>query len=519
MKITAKVMGAAIAASLLLMPAVLVRAEQYSHVRIVRLSFAQGTVTIQRPDVSEWAKAPVNTPIQEGFKVSTGGGSFAEVEFENGSTARVGEASLLEFNQLALTASGDKINHLTLKQGYATFHVFPALADDYEVKAQDATLKPKGKTEFRADLNQGKLRVEVFRGSVDVSGAKGSATLAKNQVLELAADTEQAFQISHGITKDEWDTWVAERDRDLQADNRAPSPYRNGPAYGWSDLNDYGNWSYYPGYGYGWAPYTTGLWSPFSFGQWAWYPSFGYTWIGYEPWGWLPYHYGNWLFDPAAGWFWIPGGFANGWYPATVNWYQGPGWVGWAPSSTGGGSKPGSSSSAAASGTGQKCPPNGCIMAVTTEAFSGGARISPGKLLKQVDVATASLVPQPSIQPGRLALLPGTAMAVAPSTQALTTSRTGLASVPGARFGYPASSAAGPTSSRASAPARAFQGRSAPAYSSHSQARSGSYSSSFGSVSSGSSGSSHMGGSSVSVSSGSLGSSHSGGGAGASGHH
>jgi FecR protein len=162
--------SAVIAALLVFMAAMCAWTEQYSHVRIVRLSFAQGTVTIQRADSSEWAKAPVNTPIQEGFKISTGSDSFAEVEFENGSTARIGEASLLEFTRLALAGSGKKVNHLTLLQGYASFHVFPASADDYQLKVENTGLKPRGKAEFRADLEQRKLRVEVFRGAVDVSG-------------------------------------------------------------------------------------------------------------------------------------------------------------------------------------------------------------------------------------------------------------------------------------------------------------------------------------------------------------
>jgi len=36
----------------------------YSHARVVRLSFVEGTVTVQRPDMTDWAEAPANTPIQ-----------------------------------------------------------------------------------------------------------------------------------------------------------------------------------------------------------------------------------------------------------------------------------------------------------------------------------------------------------------------------------------------------------------------------------------------------------------------
>ncbi len=100
-----------------LLTAGLLWGQEYSHARIVRLSFVEGTVTVARPDVQEWAQAPVNTPLEEGFKLSTGEGSFAEVEFENGGAIRLGQRALLDFTQLALAASGGKINHLQLEAG------------------------------------------------------------------------------------------------------------------------------------------------------------------------------------------------------------------------------------------------------------------------------------------------------------------------------------------------------------------------------------------------------------------
>jgi len=162
--------------------------QQYSHARVVRLSFTEGAVTTQRPDLPDWSTAPVNTPIQEGFKLSTAENSFAEVEFENAlSTARLGQLSLLEFNQLALAPDGGKVNRLTLNQGYATFHFVPSEQDVYEVKAGDATLTPNGKAQFRVDLDEGQVRVEVFKGSVEVSSREGPQTLTKNMVLDLRA--------------------------------------------------------------------------------------------------------------------------------------------------------------------------------------------------------------------------------------------------------------------------------------------------------------------------------------------
>lgn len=131
----------------------------------------------------------VNTPLQEGFELATSDNSFAEVEFENGSTARLGELSRLTFNQLALDAQGAKLNRLTFEQGYATFHVLsehqPAEHPDvYSVSIADATLIPDKKSEFRTDYFEGQLRIEVFHGSVRVATPTKSVKVGENQTLE-----------------------------------------------------------------------------------------------------------------------------------------------------------------------------------------------------------------------------------------------------------------------------------------------------------------------------------------------
>jgi hypothetical protein len=387
-------------------------AQTNSHARIVRLSFAEGTVSVQRPDVTGWAAAPVNTPIQEGFKVSTGQDSFAEVEFESGSTARIGELSLLEFTELSLSPSGGKVNRLAFNQGYATFHINPNADDVNEINVARVKLTPSGKAEFRTDLDGDKLRVEVLKGAVEFSSPQGSEVLSKNRVLETSVTTEEAYQVTHGITKDSWDDWVAERDN-VQASNRAPSAYTSqaaGTNYGWADLYNYGNWSYLSGFGYGWCPAMYAGWSPFTLGRWVWYPAFGYTWISYEPWGWLPYHYGNWLFDPTFGWAWFPGAFGS-WGPAQVNWYQGPGWVGWAPRTPVAGPRGGTRV-----GGSTGCPGPGCIRAVPVQALQGGRLITPTSLMS-VDAFKAEQISQPDVTPALQAKFTGTPLPAAPATR------------------------------------------------------------------------------------------------------
>ncbi len=397
LRLTIEVMGPCLAALLTAMAGF---AQTYSHARIVRLSFVEGTVTVERPDVSEWSSAPVNTPIQEGFKLSTAEKSFAEVEFENASTTRIGQLSLLEFTQLALSPSGGKLNRLTLYQGYATFNAIPESEDIYELKAGDATFTTYGKTRFRVDLDEGVTRVEVFKGSVEVASPSGSGTLAKNAVLELRPATQEPFKVSQGITKDEWDEWVDQRETAETALRNRPQPggYTNDVnslRYGWNDLSNYGNWSYLAGTGYGWFPYAGSGWGPYSNGRWCWYPGFGYTWISGEPWGWLPYHYGQWVSVPNSGWCWIPGNL-GAWSPALVTWYQGPGWIGWSP-------RPGTSTPGGRNACSQA---PGCATAVSLNSFLDGKPVTPGGALA-VDVSQGHLVANPDIAPNERVKLPG----------------------------------------------------------------------------------------------------------------
>jgi uncharacterized protein DUF6600/FecR-like protein len=372
-------------------------AQEYSHVRIVRLSFEEGTVNLTRPNVGATSEASVNTPIEEGYVLSTSQDSFAEVEFENTSTARVGQLSELHFNQLALDSNGTKLNGMELRQGYATFTILPENGDQYNVQAGAVTIVPfSDKTvQYRVDLDSAGARVEVFKGTVEVSGSFGQRRVGKNDVLEFDSAADEPLQVSHGITKDAWDEWVEQREDEAQMARRKGPPGNytsevNSYLYGWNDLYYYGAWNNIPGYGMCWFPSVGYGWVPYSVGQWVWYPGFGYTWVSFEPWGWLPFHYGGWFFDPGFGWAWAPGGF-NTWSPALVNWYQGQTWVAWSPRPLR--PRPGGGMTAS-----QACPGQTCTTVVSTEAFRSGRPVQ-GHRVAGVDVTDSFAVGRPSIAP------------------------------------------------------------------------------------------------------------------------
>jgi Family of unknown function (DUF6600)/FecR protein len=378
-------------------------AQPDSQVRIVRLSFVEGTVRLYRPDADQWAKAFVNTPIQQGFKIATDANSFAEVEFENGSTVRLGQSSELDFPSLALTPEGAKINHLTLAQGYATFAFSPEKGDVYNVAAGGSNFDASSKSRFRLDLDQESQRLEVFNGAVAVQSPYGNESVARNQVLELAAGGANPLQITNGITEDAWDQWVDKRQQTATVAVNKTGPAKGGlyggsSVYGWSDLSYFGAWNDLPGVGSCWSPMMGAGWAPYSIGRWSWYPGMGYTWISAMPWGWLPFHYGSWISPAGTGWCWLPGNFST-WSPALVTWYQGPGWVSWAPRNYGGGFN-----------TPVNCPAGqNCSVTVSSNTFQGGRGISPHDVLR-VKPFQGRAVASPTLPLTRSLRLPGPAV-------------------------------------------------------------------------------------------------------------
>ena len=389
---------------ILILPAILFSQKGLSHVRVVRLSYVSGTVGVKRPASTEWAKAMVNTPIQEGFELSTSANSYAEVEFENGSTARLGEFSQVTFAQLAMDEDGNKLNRLTFGQGYGTFHLLPEHHDAYSIELAEATLTPNGKSEFRTDFLHGQARVEVFSGSVAVETSLKTVKLGKDKTLEFdPGATEMAMNAKQGIVKDSWDKWTSQRDTQSQLSIADQAVSARGPAYGWSDLNVYGEWGFFPGFGYGWSPFASAGWSPYSMGMWSWYPGMGYTWISGEPWGWMPYHFGNWNFSPGFGWFWMPG-TSSSFSPALVSWYSGAGWVGWAPQG--------------AVGTrGQSI-----VTTVPGTVVQNGLMVS-SQNANHVPTTAGTMITRMPFQPGAGAMLPGPVLSA--SAETLFTPRAG----------------------------------------------------------------------------------------------
>jgi len=306
---------------------------QDSKARIVRLSFIDGQVQIDRNAGQGWEKAILNMPIIEGTKLSAEQGSHAEVEFEDGSTVRLVGPAQISFPELTLRPDGKKNSVVQVASGLNYFDINKVKDDTFRVMVGNRGLAVHKNAQFRVDASDPQQKVAVTKGQLDLDGEPKEVAIKKGHTINFQVDQPQ-YALLDDVDKLGSDSWNHDRgeDRSLVARSdqyKTTSSYYGGNYYGGYELAQYGNWYYGPGYGWLWRPYfydasyatNPYAWDPFGNGSWSYYPGAGWTFISGYPWGWAPYRYGSWLFVPGYGWSWRPVPPSYGWQtvPPVVN--------------------------------------------------------------------------------------------------------------------------------------------------------------------------------------------------------
>jgi hypothetical protein len=294
---------------------------------VARVSFVQGSVQLTSGQGADFQQAVMNMPALDGSRLQTGADGQAEIEFGDGSVARLTPNSTLQFDHLGQ----DQVQLEQLSGlGYYEFNVgegHPAFA----VQFSNITVQPTANAILRLGLDTG-WEVAVISGSVKVQGAGiPPVDVAENQSIHSSADNSAAPAVAQGITGDSWDNWNQDRDQAIAQEASEQTPVRDGSANpgdeNWNDLDANGNWYPVEGSGNVWVPSGVGPgWDPYGSGYWGYYPTLGYTWISGYPWGWLPYHCGNWAYF-SFGWGWAPGGCGRIWSPVIIVRRYPAGWV------------------------------------------------------------------------------------------------------------------------------------------------------------------------------------------------
>jgi ferric-dicitrate binding protein FerR (iron transport regulator) len=293
--------------------------------RAIRLSYVEGQVRITQGGQVLAEQATLNAPLFEGMQVATGDDGKAEIQFEDGSVARLSPDSAVTLTALR-GEGGNGDAEMTLNGGLAFFELQGAdTSGQMSVHFGDCVATGSGFTVLRVKMDAPPGEMAVFSGNAHLEGGNGglSVDIHGGESVALNGSEQGHYQLSENIEPDSWDAWNSDRDQALTAvastetgaaNAIAPNESQN-PA--WNDLDANGNWYNVPGQGYVWSPYdaSNAGWDPYGYGNWMYTPGYGYIWASGYSWGYLPYQCGMWNYYNGFGWGWAPGsgGCQPGW--------------------------------------------------------------------------------------------------------------------------------------------------------------------------------------------------------------
>jgi hypothetical protein len=303
-------------------------------VRSARLSFFTGDLRVQRADNTGEDTPALNMPLNEGTRLVTGDYGQAEIEFEDGSVARLTPNTSLTLDSLALDAKSVAHTQLSLLSGLAYFELRHAPGASYRIEAGSVTAEAADNSVLRISLplatsDEAKAQPEatfaVLSGTVIASRTDGFRTGVKGgESLRADPDDATRYFLNQQVDNETWDAWNQQRDQiatdQASEQTAARNDFAGSQGYGWSDLDANGTWYDVPGLGEVWQPGVASVdaadlgsdFDPYGDGAFVW-SSQGYIWASGYTWGWLPFHCGRWDWYPGFGWVWQPNRLCGVW--------------------------------------------------------------------------------------------------------------------------------------------------------------------------------------------------------------
>jgi hypothetical protein len=317
----------------------------------VRMERADNTAPASTPDTPDPNSVVVNMPILEGSRLVTGDDAEAEIEFEDGSVARLTPKTALTIESLGVDGK-IAATQLSLISGLGYFELRHGPTATYTISAGTILASPAENSVFRIALDQPPAIVSVLSGTLTVSADNESAsesasetandaateagftaTVRAGESIHADADDPTRYFLNPQLAENTWDTWNQSRDTEAATEAATRTPARDGYAgtqgYGWSDLDANGTW-YTVANPDG---STSELWQPAiaedsdteadagtdadadgfdPYGDGAFvYSGDAYYWASGYSWGWLPYRCGRWNWYPGFGWAWTPNRFCR----------------------------------------------------------------------------------------------------------------------------------------------------------------------------------------------------------------
>jgi len=271
--------------------------------RVARISYLDGSVSLQPGGAGDWGSAARNRPMTVGDKIWTDKDSRAELQ-TGVVSIHLGSMTALSFLNLDQT-----ITQMRLAEGSINFRVKEIReGDTYEVDTPNVVFTITQAGAFRIDVNENgdNTGITVIRGAGQVTASGKTYDLQPGQrAIFNGTDDVQSTIAPQAPPQDGLDKWS--NDRDLGEQNSVSQRYVPQDMPGTQDLDNNGTWSQDGDNGPVWYPSEVSPdWAPYSNGYWSYVGPWGWTWVDYAPWGFAPFHYGRWGYIGNR-WGWYPG--------------------------------------------------------------------------------------------------------------------------------------------------------------------------------------------------------------------
>jgi hypothetical protein len=335
--------------------------------RAGRLSYVEGTVSVQPAGVDDWTVATINRPLTSGDQLWSDRGSRAEIDLGSATV------SLAEDSSVSLLNLGDQAVQLQLSAGTTNItlrDLEPSAS--FEIDAPNAAVSLLRPGSYRIGVDQtGNTTVAMRDGQAQVVTSAGQSVILRGgQAAQFGAGG--AVEVASLAPPDAFDRWCAQRSQ-RRAQDQTASQYVSSDVVGAQQLDDNGEWRQEPDYGYVWYPTAVAVdWAPYRYGRWLWVTPWGWTWVDSAAWGYAPFHYGRWAYLRQR-WGWVPAPPRSRavYAPALVAWMGGPG--------------------GADSVTGAAAPGVGWLPLAPGEVYLPGYRVSP-RYLHNVNASNTIIV-------------------------------------------------------------------------------------------------------------------------------
>ncbi|MBV9148027.1 MAG: FecR domain-containing protein [Acidobacteria bacterium] len=269
-----------------------------SHARIVRLSYVEGDVQIDKSDSHGFNPAFLNMPVLNQSKVWARDGQ-AEVELDDGSAIRLTPDAIVDFHELSVDADGGRITVLELTQGTAYFNIRYHDNDDFRLEFGHEQVELNKAAHFRVEVDKHEMHLAVLSGEVTVSNGVGfEVAVKKDETIRLNSEDTQHYQLAQGVDVENYDTWDSERasDHDQRTTDAVIWSGNGSTSQSVSSSTSY---YYFPSAfsGYSGSCYSqySAFGSPFYSGWSLWPNSVGYAPVGAYGYGYgCPNYYSNW---------------------------------------------------------------------------------------------------------------------------------------------------------------------------------------------------------------------------------